>query len=52
MYGNLRQHIREQIQTCYLKGKTYRYAQLGELVHYVMIEYLPEHELACESEPA
>jgi hypothetical protein len=25
---------------------------LGELVHSVMVEQLPEHELACGSEPA
>jgi hypothetical protein len=52
MYGNLGQHIREQIQTCHPKGKTYRDAQLGELVHSVVVEQLPEYELACESEPA
>jgi hypothetical protein len=31
------------------KGKTYRDAQLGELVHFIAIEQLPERELACES---
>jgi hypothetical protein len=51
MYGNLGQHIREWIQTYHLKGKTYRDAQLGELVHSVAVEQLPEHELACGSEP-
>jgi hypothetical protein len=34
------------------EGKTYRDAQLGELVHSVMVEQLPEHELICGSEPA
>jgi hypothetical protein len=52
MYGNLRQHIREQIQTCHLKGKTYRDAQMGELVHSITVEQLPDYELACGSEPA
>jgi hypothetical protein len=35
-----------------VKGKTYRDAQLGELIHSVAVEQLPEHELACEREPA
>jgi hypothetical protein len=52
MYRNLGQHIRECIQTCHPKGKTYRDAQLVELVHSVMVEQLPEYELACGSEPA
>jgi hypothetical protein len=52
MYENLEQHIRERIQTCHLKGKTYKDAQLGELVHSVAVEQLPEHELTCGSEPA
>jgi hypothetical protein len=47
-YGN----IREQIQTCHPKGKTYRDPQLGELIHSVAVEQLTEHELACGSEPA
>jgi hypothetical protein len=42
----------ERIQTCHPKGKTYRDAQLRELVHSVMVEQLPEHELAYVSEPA
>jgi hypothetical protein len=29
-----------------------RDAQLGELIHSVMVEQLPEHELVCGSEPA
>jgi hypothetical protein len=52
MYGNFGQHIREWIQTCHPKGKTYRDAQLGELVHSIAVEQLPEHELACGSELA
>jgi hypothetical protein len=52
MYGNIGQHIRERIQTCHPKGKTYRDTQLGELAHSVTVEQLPEHELACGSEPA
>jgi hypothetical protein len=52
MYRNLGQHIREQIQTYHPKGKTYRDAQLGEFVHSVAVEQLPEHELTCGSEPA
>jgi hypothetical protein len=51
MYGNLGQYIREQMQICHQKGKTYRDAQLGELVHSVAVEQLSEHELACGSEP-
>jgi hypothetical protein len=51
MYGNLGQHIWEQIQTYHSKGKTYRGSQLRELVHFVVVEQLPEHELACGSEP-
>jgi hypothetical protein len=52
MYGNLGQHIRERIQTCHPKGKTYRDTQLGEFVHSVAVEQLLEHELTCGSEPA
>jgi hypothetical protein len=44
--------MRERIQTCHPKGKTYRDAQLGELVHSVAVEQLSKHELACGSEPA
>jgi hypothetical protein len=36
-------------QTCRPKGKTYRDAQLRELVHSVTIEYVPEHEVVYES---
>jgi hypothetical protein len=38
-------------QTCRLKGKTYRDAQLRELVHYITVEHAPEHEVVCRSEP-
>jgi hypothetical protein len=34
------------------KGKTYRYAQLGELVHSVAVEHALEHEVICGSKPA
>jgi hypothetical protein len=37
-------------QTCHPKDKTYRDAQLGELVHSVMVEHAPDHEVNCESE--
>jgi hypothetical protein len=40
------------MQICHPKGKTYRDAQLRELVHSVVVEQLPEHELAYGSEPA
>jgi hypothetical protein len=52
MYDNIGQHIRERIQTCHPNGKTYRDAQLGEFVHSITVEQLPEHEFACGSEPA
>jgi hypothetical protein len=45
IYGNIS-------QTCRPKGKTYRDAQLGELIHSVTIEHAPEHEVACGSKPA
>jgi hypothetical protein len=38
-------------QTCRPKGKTYRYAQLGEFVHAVAVEHALEHEVACRCEP-
>jgi hypothetical protein len=38
-------------QTCCPKGKTYRYAQLEELVQSVMIEHASEHEVICSSKP-
>jgi hypothetical protein len=52
MYENLVQHIWKWMQTCHPKGKTYKDAQPGELVYSIVIEQLPEHELACGSEPA
>jgi hypothetical protein len=33
-------------------GNIYGNVQLEELIHSVMIEQLPEHELICGSEPA
>jgi hypothetical protein len=36
MYENHGQHIRERIQTCHPKGKTYRDAQLRELVQSIV----------------
>jgi hypothetical protein len=47
--GNI---YRNGSQTCHLKGKTYRDAQLGELIHSVMVEHTPEHEVIYGSEPA
>jgi hypothetical protein len=38
--------------TCRLKGKTYKYAQLGELVLSIAVEHAPEHEVIYESKPA
>jgi hypothetical protein len=52
MYKNLGQDIQERIQTCHPKGKTYRDAQLEELIHSIMVEQLPEHKLVCGREPA
>jgi hypothetical protein len=37
--------------TCRSKGKTYRYAQLGELVHSVAVEHASNHEVVCGSKP-
>jgi hypothetical protein len=45
IYGN-------ESQTCHLGGKTYRDAQLKELVHSVAVDHMPEHEVTCLSEPA
>jgi hypothetical protein len=39
-------------QTCCSNGKTYRYAQLGELVCSVAVEHVSEHEVAYGREPA
>jgi hypothetical protein len=38
-------------QIYHLKGKIYRYAQLGERVHSVVVEHTPEHEVVCRSKP-
>jgi hypothetical protein len=38
-------------QTCHSKGKTYRDAQLGELVHSVAFEHATKHEVIYGSEP-
>jgi hypothetical protein len=39
-------------QTYRPKGKTYRYAQLGELIHSIMVDHALEHEVICGSKPA
>jgi hypothetical protein len=39
-------------QTYHPNGKTYRDAQLGELVHSVALEHALDHEVVCGSEPA
>jgi hypothetical protein len=39
-------------QTCHPKGKTYRDAQLEELIHSIAVEHTPEHEVICGSKPA
>jgi hypothetical protein len=39
-------------QTCRPNGKTYRYAQLGELFCSIMVEHALEHEVICGSKPA
>jgi hypothetical protein len=39
-------------QTCRLKGKTYRGAQLGELIHSIMVEHTPELKVICGSKSA
>jgi hypothetical protein len=36
-----------RLQTYRPKGKTYRYAQLGELVRSVTVEHALEHEVIC-----
>jgi hypothetical protein len=38
-------------QTCHLKGKTYRDAQMEEIVHSVVVEQTPKHEVIYGSEP-
>jgi hypothetical protein len=44
IYGNMS-------QTCHPKGKTYRDAQLGELIYSIVVEHTLEHELVYGSEP-
>jgi hypothetical protein len=39
-------------QTCHPKGKTYRDAQMGELIHSVTVEHALKHEVVCGSKPA
>jgi hypothetical protein len=41
-----------RFQTYRPKGKTYRDAQLEEIVHSIMVEHASEHEVVCGSEPA
>jgi hypothetical protein len=38
-------------QTCHLKGKTYKDAQLWELIHFIAVEYTPEHKVIYRSKP-
>jgi hypothetical protein len=38
-------------QTCCPKGKTYRDAHLGELVHFVAVEHASEHKVIWGSKP-
>jgi hypothetical protein len=45
IYGN-------ESQACHPKGKTYRNAQLGELVHSVAVDHMPKLKVVCWSEPA
>jgi hypothetical protein len=42
---------RNRSQICRPKGKTYRDAQLRELVPFVEVEHTLEHEVVCGSEP-
>jgi hypothetical protein len=46
--GNI---YKNESQTCRPKGKTYRDAQLGELVHSIAVEHAQEHKVICGSEP-
>jgi hypothetical protein len=45
IYGN-------RSETCRPKGKTYRDAQLGELVYSVAVEHAPEHKVIYGSKSA
>jgi hypothetical protein len=47
--GNI---YRNGSQTCCPKGKTYKYAQLAELVQSVAVEHASNHEVICGSKPA
>jgi hypothetical protein len=42
IYGN-------RSQTCHPKGKTYKYAQLGEPVHSIAVEHALKHEVIYRS---
>jgi hypothetical protein len=44
IYGNISQIYRP-------KGKTFKYAHLGELVHSVVVEHTPEYEVICGNKP-
>jgi hypothetical protein len=44
LYGN-------KSQTCHPKGKTYRYAQLGELVPSITVKHTLKHGIIRGSEP-
>jgi hypothetical protein len=44
IYGN-------RSQACRLKGKTYKDAQLGELVHSITVEHALEHGVTYRGEP-
>jgi hypothetical protein len=45
IYGN-------KSQTCHPKSKTYRYAQLRELVHSIVVEHTLENEVIYGSKSA
>jgi hypothetical protein len=47
----LRNIYRNISQTCRPNGKTYRYAQLGELVHSVVVKHASEHKVIRGSKP-
>jgi hypothetical protein len=51
LYGSPEHIYRNIFKTCRPKGKTYRDAQLGELVHSVVVENVLEHKVICGSEP-
>jgi hypothetical protein len=39
-------------RACHPKGKTYRDAQLDELVHSIVVKHAPEQGIVCGREPA